>query len=115
MTSGQCLDAILAAVTHTQHSVATIERSQQRLQERLQHMEQSRVDPAPVTGVDTNEDGRIDSFAVDTTGDGQIDTIVPLMGSAPTLEEISAPTPKPKVRFDDGSEIETTREVTQEA
>ena len=118
------LDAMLAAVTKTQRSVAKIESalsmdraSLEELQERLQQVEtaqQSGVGgPALLTGVDTDGDGEIDAFAVDTDGDGQVDTI--LMSSAATTMTPEEKGPKAKVRFEDGSEIETTRQVTQEA
>ena len=117
-------DAMLAAVTKTQRSVANIESalsmdraSLEGLQERLQQVEtaqQSRGGgPALLTGVDTNDDGHINAFAVDTDGDGQVDTI--LMSSAPTTMAPEEKRPTAKVRFEDGSEIETTRQVTQEA
>ena len=117
-------DAMLAAVTKTQRSVANIESalsmdraSLEELQERLQQVEtaqQSRGGgPALLRGVDTNDDGHIDAFAVDTDGDGQVDTI--LMSSAPTTMAPEGRRPKATVRFEDGSEIETTRQVTQEA
>ena len=117
-------DAMLAAVTKTQRSVAKIESalsmdrdSLEGLQERLQQVETAQQlrggGPALLTGVDTNDDGHIDAFAVDTDGDGQVDTI--LMSSAPTAMALEEKRPKATVRFEDGSEIETSRQVTQEA